>query len=269
MVSPFPIRRSGAARRSARRFVLLELALWASLYPLYLAVRGFTIGDRSQAIDDATRLVDFERAFALCHEAGLQRLVGGAREFFSAYYMIGFGPLLASALVWLGLRHRHLYRRLRTLLFVSVGLALFLYVFYPTAPPRLVPALGIADTVGLSAHDTGSFAGIRFNPYAAMPSMHVGWSLLVALVAFRAVAHRRLRWLVFLHPLLMAVTVTATGNHYFVDSAAGALVALTATGLVAVWNRAAAYRAHRSDPGGELVVLPLRTPVEQEERRAA
>ena len=66
------------------------------------------------------------------------------------------------------------------MLFISLGIALVVYLAFPTAPPRLVPGLGIADTVGLSGHDTGSFAGVRFNPYAAMPSLHVGWSILAA-----------------------------------------------------------------------------------------
>ena len=62
--------------------------------------------------------------------------------------MVGFGPLIATMLIWLGLRHRALYRELRTLLFVSLGLAVISYVGYPTAPPRMVPGLGLADTVG-------------------------------------------------------------------------------------------------------------------------
>ena len=101
--------------------------------------------------------------------------------------MIGFAPLIVAVLVWLGLCDRDCYRELRMLLFVSLAIAVVFYVLYPTAPPRLVPSLGIADTDGPAGHDTGSFAGIRFNPYAAMPSMHVGWSLLVGLVGYRAV----------------------------------------------------------------------------------
>jgi membrane-associated phospholipid phosphatase len=97
--------------------------------------------------------------------------------------------------------------------------------------------LGIADTVGMTAHDTGSFAGIRFNPYAAMPSMHVGWSLLVGIVGFRATSSRILRVFFVAHPLVMAVTVTATGNHYFVDSIAGAAAALAAVAVLAIVRR--------------------------------
>ena len=230
---------AGAATRLARspRFVLTELLLWASIYPVYLAVRGSTIGKPHDAVEHASDLIALERSVDLFHESTLQHLVGGAVAFFSAYYMLGFGPLIVAVLFWLGVRHRAHYRQLRTLLLVSLGIAVVFYVIYPTAPPRLVPWLGISDTVGLSGHDTGSFAGIKFNPYAAMPSMHVGWSLLVGLVGFRAARRRLVQAAFLLHPLVMAVTVTATGNHYFVDSIAGATVALTAVGLVALVRR--------------------------------
>lgn len=146
--------------------------------------------------------------------------------------MLGFGPLLAVSLVWLGLRRRGGYRELRTAMFSSLALASFFFVLYPTAPPRLVTGLGIADTVGLSGHDSGSFAGIHFDPYAAMPSMHVGWSVLLALVGIRVFTGTLPRVLFGLHPLLMTLAVTATGNHYLVDAAAGATVALIGYALV-------------------------------------
>src|SRR3954467_6348216 len=81
------------------RFALAELALWASLYPAYLAIRGLTIGDPDQAVAHATRLIDFERTFALLHESDLQQLVASVVQFFSVYYMVGFGPLLVTVLV--------------------------------------------------------------------------------------------------------------------------------------------------------------------------
>jgi membrane-associated phospholipid phosphatase len=99
-----------------------------------------------------------------------------------------------------------------------------------------VPGLGVADTVGLAGHDTGSFAGVRFNPYAAMPSLHVGWSILVASVVYRATSRTWLRVAAVLHPVLMALAVTQTGNHYLADSLAGALVALLAITAVSMWT---------------------------------
>ena len=239
-----------------RRFTCLELAIWASLYPTYLAIRGFTIGDGHEAVRHGTSLVHLERATDLLHEADVQRLVHPVSAFFSAYYMLGFGPLIATVLIWLGIRHRGLYRELRTLLFVSLGLAVIGYVGYPTAPPRMVPGLGLADTVGMSSHDTGSVAGIRFNPYAAMPSMHVGWSVLIGIFGFRAARSRALKAFFVAHPFLMVVTVTATGNHYFVDAIGGTVAALAAVVLLAAARR---LRDRRSGPGdGQVIPFPRR-----------
>jgi hypothetical protein len=216
---------------------LLELALWASLYPTYLTVRSLTIGDPDQALSHASRLIDLEQTVGLFHETALQQLVGSAADFFSVYYMVGFGPLLVTVLGWLAMRHRAHYLELRSLLFVSLSIAVGFYVLYPTAPPRLVPGLGIADTVGMAGHDTGSFGGIRINPYAAMPSMHVGWSVLVGIIGFRATSSRLLRGCFLAHPIAMAITVTATGNHYFIDSIAGAGAAVAALSGVALYRR--------------------------------
>jgi membrane-associated phospholipid phosphatase len=119
-------------------------------------------------------------------------------------------------------------------LLLSLVLASIAYVMLPTAPPRLVPGLGIVDTVGLSVRgEEGSFSGIRFNPYAAMPSMHVGWSLLVALFAFRMARARSVQILIAAHPVVMAIAVTATGNHFFLDSLVGAALALA---TLVVWR---------------------------------
>ncbi len=226
--------RSSSEPARLPRYVLRELGLWASLYPAYLAVRGWSIAKPAEAVGDARTLIQAERSLGLLHEAAVQRVSGQADEFFAAYYMLGFGPLVAAVLVWLSVRHRQLYGELRTLLFLSLAIALLGYVFFPTAPPRLIPGLGIDDTVGLSrGHDVGSFAGIRFDPYAAMPSMHVGWGVLIAVIGVRAVRNAWLRGLFVVHPLLMAVTVTATGNHYFADSIAGAAIAFAALGVVA------------------------------------
>jgi len=239
-----PVMQRPRLRRPAARFAFRELMIWASIYPVYLAIRGLTVGDPDQALVHATRLIDLERAVDLFPETALQQFVGSAVGFFSVYYMVGFAPVLVTVLGWLAIRHRAHYRELRTLLFVSLGIAVFFFVLYPTAPPRLVPGIGIADTVGMAGHDTGSFAGIRINPYAAMPSMHVGWSVLVAIVGFRATSSRLLRVLFVAHPLLMAVSVTATGNHYFIDSIAGAAAALAALAAVALYRRSRSSTVH-------------------------
>jgi PAP2 superfamily len=224
------------SRRAARllRFAGIELAIWAAFYGAYLSVRSLTIGSRDAALGHAADVVSLERTVGLFRESAIQSSLHAAAGFFSAYYMLGFAPLIVAVLVWLGLRRPELYRELRTALLVSIALATVVFVLFPTAPPRLVDGLGITDTVGLSDHDTGSFLGIRFNPYAAVPSMHVGWSLLLAIFGFRAARRRFVRALCVLHPALMVVTVTATGNHYLFDAVAGAAVACVTLWLLRI-----------------------------------
>jgi PAP2 superfamily len=224
---------------SRLRFVAAELALWLALYPIYLAIRGLSIDSYATALANARDLISVERTLSIFHEGALQDALSAFHGPLSTYYMLGFGPVVAGTLVWLALTRHELYRGLRTGLLVSLAFAAVSYALLPMAPPRLVPDIGIADTVGLSSgHDTGSFGGVLpFNPYAAMPSMHVGWSLLVGIFGFRALRGRSLRWVFALHPVLMAVAVTATGNHYFLDSAAGVAVVLSALVAIRMFNR--------------------------------
>ena len=224
------------------RFVAGELVLWAALYGAYLGLRAVAIAGESRAFRNAHEVIGAERALGLSHEAAAQRALHPAEPFLSTYYMLGFGPLILTALVWLAWRRRDLYRSLRTALLCSIGLAALVHLTFPVAPPRLVAGLGISDWVGLSGgHDTGSFAGIRFNPYAAMPSMHVGWSLLVGIVAWRALPGR-LGALGLLHPALMTLAVTATGNHYLLDAIGGAAVALAGLGVAGLLSGGPAVR---------------------------
>ena len=205
-------------------FVALEALVWAACYGVYLVVRGLSIGSETEAMRHAAAVIDLERAAGAFHEASVQEALRPLADVFSTYYMVGFGPFLAGMLVWLAWRDRALYRRMRTALLVSLAIATVVFVLYPTAPPRLVEGIGIADTVGLTGHDNGSFMGIRFNPYAAVPSMHVGWSLIAGIYGHRAARSRALRLFFLIHPALMTLTVVATGNHYDFDALAGIAV---------------------------------------------
>jgi membrane-associated phospholipid phosphatase len=219
--------------RALRRtcvFAAFECGLWGALYFSYLALRDVSLGSAQEAVANGVALVHVEEAVGLFHEASVQQWVESMHleAWFDAYYLVGFAPTVVAMLVWLGLRHRGAYKTLRTWLLVSLAIASILYLLVPTAPPRLVPGLDIGDTVGLAAHDTGSFAGIRFNPYAAMPSMHVGWTLLLAIIGIRICRRRLVQAAFALYPVVMAICVVATGNHYFLDSIVGAGVALLA-----------------------------------------
>lgn len=220
-----------ASRNRVARFVAVEFAIWGLVYGSYLALRGASIARPGVAFEHAHAVVGLEQTLGLFQEARIQDASDAVAGLVSAYYLVGFGPLLALTAAWLLMRRPQHYRELRTVLLISIAIAGVIYVAYPVAPPRLAD-LGIADTVGLSSHDTGSFVGVRFNPYAAMPSMHVGWSLLLGVCGVRAAPPRIVRTFFSIHPAVMVLTVTATGNHYLLDSIAGAAVAGLAFALV-------------------------------------
>jgi hypothetical protein len=232
---------SHSRRRVDVRFALGELALWAACYVVYLVTRASAISSEAAARDHADRLVRLERSLGLARERAVQGLVDSPhalRALAANAYELGFFPAVIAAGVVLAFRHREAYRRLRTGLLVALAGASVVFWCYPTAPPRLVPGLGLADLVGMGDHDVGSFHGIDYNPYAAMPSMHVGWTLLVALAFARAAGGVPRHWPWLAYPCGIAFVVVATGNHYLLDCVAGAAVALAADGVAGRWARA-------------------------------
>ena len=226
------VRRAAVPWRATRLgFVLREAGLWLLLYPLYLLTREGATGAADVALRHAREIVAAERSLGLAFERGFQQLATASpisRAAFDVYYEWAFYPLLAGLLVWLGLAHRDLYLHTRRALIVALALAAIVFLFFPTAPPRMLPDLGIHDTVGMQSHDAGSFHGISYNPYAAMPSLHVGWSLIVASGVFRAVRSPWVRGAAIVHPLLMTAATIATGNHYLLDCLAGAAIGVVA-----------------------------------------
>ena len=138
-----------------------------------------------------------------------------------AYMSLHFGAT-AAALVWLHRRHRERFALVRTTLVVSTAISLAIYVLYPAAPPRLA-GLGFADTVTEKAgiNMSSDALGSLYNPFAAVPSLHFGYALLVG-VAVAALARRRwVRMLGAAYPPFMLFTIVATGNHFIFDAAAG------------------------------------------------
>ena len=125
----------------------------------------------------------------------------------------------------------------RTTLLLASGLALIGFLVYPTAPPRLA-GIGIADTVSNGHVDLNhGLVSSLYNPYAAVPSMHVGYALIVAASLFLHGRRRLVRALAALYPPFVLLVVVATGNHFFLDAAAGALVAALAAARLAALLR--------------------------------
>ncbi|MGI9596444.1 MAG: phosphatase PAP2 family protein, partial [Acidimicrobiales bacterium] len=214
-----------------------QLALIAGAALLYFGVRGQTEGSESLAVAHGLDLIAFERIIGLDVEAGLQSLILPHRWAVTVanwVYIWGHWPVIGGTLVWLYRTRRFDYLLVRNALFFSGAIGLAIFVTYPVAPPRLLPT-GFVDTVTeLSTSYRVLQPPSLVNKYAALPSLHVGWNLLIGMAVFRAGANRFARVFGVLSPTAMVAAVVLTGNHYLVDAILGAVVALAGLAL-AFW----------------------------------
>ncbi len=196
---------------------------------------GATKARESLAIADATHIIDLEKLLGIFREHQLQSLIidnDVVMQIFNAIYMWAHLPLIILIAIWLYWRHRPHFRLTRNALLISGAIALIIFQILPVAPPRLMPGLNFVDT---AARVSGVYDTVEpkvfFNPYAAVPSMHVGWVLLMGLTIWQFAGERRIAWLGLALPVLMAFAVVVTGNHYFFDAATGVVAALVGLGL--------------------------------------
>lgn len=224
---------------------LAEATLVLVLFGLYNLGRLVAKGRLDTADDHARTLLHLEGALPLPSEATVQRWALGVPhlvDLADRYYLLHF-PITAGVLVWLWARRRDGYRWARRSLVLATGVAMLVHIWVPMTPPRLLPGLGMVDTgmvAGNSAYG-GSPVSALANEYAAMPSLHVGWAVLLAVVLVR-VGRSRWRWLWVLHPLTTLLVVLVTANHYWLDAFVGAGLAVGALALAA--------RVHPSCPRG-------------------
>jgi hypothetical protein len=232
---------------------LVQLSLFVIADILYETVRGIAESNPAVAFSNARTIVDLEQHTGLFFEQGLQAWAMGQRvliDMANFMYVNSHFVLTTGALVWLYLRHNDRFYFVRNMFMVAMALALVGYVLMPTAPPRFFPELGFVDTIAYYVnvkHDSGLVA-LFFNPYAAVPSMHVAFALMVSVPALLVVRNRVAKVLWSVYPLLVTFVVLVTGNHWFMDAVAGALVAGTSA-LVAkhvlsrVWPAAWSWSA--------------------------
>jgi hypothetical protein len=231
------------------RAFLAELLLIGVLLAVYQLVRHLAGGHPEAAARHAHDVWHAERSVLLPDEADVQRWGlrwRPAARLANLYYVGVHFPGTALAMLWLWLRDRVGYLRMRTELVLLTGSGLVLHVLFPLAPPRLMPGFGTRDTmlaVGPSAYpsDTGGYA----NQFAAMPSLHVGWALLVAVAVIRT-TRGRLRWLALLHPVLTLAVVVVTANHYWLDALAATALLGAAVYIVGRGRTAARTALNRA-----------------------
>jgi hypothetical protein len=208
---------------------LRQLGLFAGAYYAYRIVRGIVDGEVTIAFAHARGLVGLERGMHLFFEPQLQHWA--LKSSFIVHladwmYVNSHFTITTTFLIWLYLARNHAFYYVRNMFMIAMGLALVGYVVFPAAPPRMLPEWGFTDTVsnfvGQSGADTAS---VLYNPYAAVPSMHVAFSLMVAVPAIMVVRTRVLRVLWAFYPLLITFVVLVTANHFWIDAALGVLVA--------------------------------------------
>lgn len=227
--------------------LLPQAGIIAAAVAAYFLVRGATESAATEALRNARRVVDVERALGLYHEPGLQEALAGSpvvRTVLNWIYIWGHWPVIAVTLVWLARRSPEVFRRTRDAMMVSGGIGIVLFALFPVAPPRLAD-LGMADTVSLTSYSYRVLQPAAFtNQYAAMPSLHVGWNLLIGLAIVLTARRVVTRVAGVVMPTAMAFAVVLTANHYIVDALAGAALTVACWYLVA--RRPAAR--HRGTP---------------------
>lgn len=247
---------------STRHRLRSEVAVVLGLYGLYELARGLVVGDARDADHHAHRVVALERWLHFFVEANVQhaaRALPGLTSLLGTAYLTLHLAVTAGVLLWLHRRRPAAFAFVRTTLLLASALSLVGFLAYPTAPPRLA-GIGIADTVSNGHVDLNhGLVSSLYNPYAAVPSMHIGYALIVAASLLLHARRRLVRVLGALYPPFVLLVVVATGNHFFFDAATGALVAVVAAAAaVPMTRRAAPNRI------GELPTRPEPRPVYEE-----
>ncbi|GAA2501761.1 phosphatase PAP2 family protein [Streptomyces gobitricini] len=230
-----------------------ELVLVTALFLVYKLGRSVANGHEALAFGNADRVWDLERALHLPGEGRVQHLVldGAALvHAANAYYAWVHFPATAAFLGWLYWRRPGHYVWARRALALLTAAALALHLLVPLAPPRMLAEAGLVDTArvyGPSVYGATPATDGMANQFAAMPSLHFGWALMVA-VGLIAATRGRWRALWLLHPLVTLLVIVGTANHYWLDAVVatallGAALALVRRPVAARWPAPPRIRA--------------------------
>lgn len=219
----------------------VELVIAAVVFAVYRAGRLVTNDSVADATANAERVIDVQRWLGGAVELTVQRWtldVPGAIDVLNHFYVFVHFPATTLFLVWLFVRHRDRYPAIRNWFVGVTMVAMVVHVVFPLAPPRMLD--GYIDTLreyGPNIYPEDPSRSLA-NQFAAMPSLHFGWALMVA-VGIILVTTGRHRWWWLAHPAVTLLAIVATGNHYLMDAAVAGAIAL-AIGLVVLPRRATA-----------------------------
>jgi hypothetical protein len=219
-----------------------EISIVLCVYAAYSLIQGGIVDKEALAFHNAYNIISFEKQLNIYWEPNIQSWF---LEHISLVYIVNalytlfFYPVLIIFGIWAYNRHREKYTLARNVLILTAVIGLPCFAFYPTAPPRLLSGLGFIDTLDKYRflNYSSSIPSAMVNQYAAMPSFHLAWTLLVGIVIIDIAKSWWLRTLGILLPLLMLVSIIATANHFILDAVAGAVITGISFGLMLLFNR--------------------------------
>jgi len=228
------------ARRHLTRDVLREVAIAFGAFFIYFGVRGLTEGSVAQAEANAHDLFAFEQWLRLDFEHAIQETVTSSEfltDLANWIYIWGHWPVIAFVAGWLLLRRPADYRLIRNAFLISGGIGLIIFATYPVAPPRLLD-IDLVDTVTERSRAYRVLQPPAFvNQYAALPSLHFGWDLLMGISLVRFARRWWVRAIGVLLPFAMGYAIVATANHFVIDGIAGGALALAGLGIAWTFER--------------------------------
>jgi len=207
--------------------LLLEILICVLLLAVYKGARLVAEGDVNTALHNARNVVHIERALGVFNEEAVQRLALNSVafiKFLNSYYLYAHFAVTIAFLVWLYVRHPFGYLSSRRVLVVVTFVGLIGHALYPLAPPRMLN--GFVDTArvfGPSSYGEGGAYGGLANQFAAMPSLHFAWAVVVAWGVWRF-SKSHWRYLAVAHPILTLAAIVLTANHYWTDAFIGLLL---------------------------------------------
>ncbi len=196
----------------------------------YETVRGIAEGRASVAFENANWIVDVERSTGTFFEPALQASILDNQWLVDAAnwaYMNTHFVITTAFMAWLYLRRNDSFYFVRNMFLVAMGLALVGYTLMPTAPPRFLPQEGFVDTIEVfvGVGQNSALVELFINPYAAVPSMHCAFALMIGVTGVMVCRHLLTKVMWALYAPFVTFVVIVTGNHYWLDAAAGFLVA--------------------------------------------
>jgi len=229
---------SGRVTRQEIARFLLEAVLLAGALLVYWLLRGAVPERIAESFSRANDIIRLEERLGIFVEARWQESIIDNLTLVKIanwVYLWAHLPVLFGGAIWIYLRNRGRYRVYRNALLLSAVVGLLFYAFFPVAPPRLLPEWGFVDTVALLNPENYSMQpGFLVNHYAAVPSLHVGWALLVGIALFDVDRRVPVRVFAALLPLAMFFSVVLTANHFIFDIIVGTMIVLGAIGVAFV-----------------------------------